>query len=95
MEANEEPRYERDSCLTLRCPRWFADPDFAAYLRRREVAVWRPEGVDVPLDVFVWYGGEGEGSDAGAMPNAVWDEIAALADGIGYVGLVRIVNEAA
>lgn len=29
MGTNDGLRYERDSCLTLRCPRWFADPDFA------------------------------------------------------------------
>lgn len=91
----DDIEYERGDCLVLRCRRWFADRGFRGWLERRETAAWRGTPDGAPLDVFVWYGGDGEGSDAGAMPDAVWDEIAALADGIGYVGLVRIVNEAA
>lgn len=76
-------RSYRADALVIRCPRFFANPAFVAWLNKKEwVATWHTGGVPTDWsDAFVLVdpglGGEGSEQDSVDFPQDIWDEIVA------------------
>lgn len=75
-------RAYRANALVIRCPRFFADPAFVAWLNNKEkgVATWHSGGIPTDWsDAFVLVdpglGGEGSEQYSVDFPQDIWDEI--------------------